>query len=210
MGDFLREYQIYILLSCGLGSLLLAAFSRVINFRSHEKKKALIHIELCAALLLIADALAYMYRGNVSTVGIVMTRITNFIVFAAILIVILFLNKYVVALFMETGRFERIPKRLRCGYIVPSLGLVLLVISQFTGIYYSFNSENLYKRGVLFPVSFLFPGITLLLILSFVIQYRNYIDIILSISVILYGICPLSAGIIQCRFYGFSIMNLSV
>lgn len=209
MIDLFRAYQVYILLGCGFCSLLLAAFSMVINFRSRGKKKALISIELSIAILLFADACAYTFRGNVTELGFIMTRISNFVVFGETLLMIFFLNRYVIELYMGTGEFSKIPVRLLVGNVIPGLGIAFLILSQFTNFYYSFNEQNLYVRGNLFVLSYVFPSISLLLITVFVIQHKKLIDGVIAWSIILYGLIPFVAGITQFFVYGISLINLS-
>jgi len=180
MLNFLVTYQVYILIGCGIMSLFLASFSHVINFHSVRKKRAMVKIEVGAAVLLISDALAYIYRGDVSGTGFLMTRISNFLVFTFTLLNIFFLNEYVVALFMETGKFEKLPKRLVLGFVVPIIGVIGVIVSQFTGFYYSFNEQNLYVRGPLFMVSYIPPLLSLLFILL----------LPLSTEIMYQGCCP--------------------
>ncbi len=53
---------------------------------SRKRKAILTAMELGAMLLLIFDRYAYIFRGNVSTMGYWMVRISNFMVFFLILL----------------------------------------------------------------------------------------------------------------------------
>ena len=79
--EFLRQHQLNIMLIltgiCGVLGFLALLTSTL----STKRKHALVSIELSAMLLLICDRFAYIYRGDVSTLGFWMVRGCNFLVF---------------------------------------------------------------------------------------------------------------------------------
>ena len=78
--DFLLNHQLNIMLFLsGVCSVLaiLTAFTESLPLR---RRSAVGGVELCAALLLISDRLAYMYRGDISSIGFYMTRASHFLV----------------------------------------------------------------------------------------------------------------------------------
>lgn len=210
MLELLKNNQVSILFGCGLVCIVLAFFAMVINFHSIRKKQALIKSEFGVAVLVIADAINYIFMGDTSRLGIWMERISNFLIFALTIGIIYFLNGYITPLFMETGKFTKLPKRLLLGFIIPGVGFSMVVVSQFTGWYYYFDEYNQYQRGPLFMLGFVAPMITLMVLMSFVIQYREYVSREILFAIIAYGMLPLTAAVLQLFLYGVSLINLSI
>ncbi len=77
----------------------MAFFLHITDTMSKTRKRALILLELSAMFLLIADRRAYIYRGDPSTKGWWMVRISNFLVFFLTLAVIYCFNMYLIDLF---------------------------------------------------------------------------------------------------------------
>ncbi|MCR4767817.1 MAG: HD-GYP domain-containing protein [Saccharofermentans sp.] len=86
---------------------------------------------------------------------------------------------------------------------------MLLVISQFTGLYYTFDANNNYVRSPYFVISMIIPLTILLLQLSVILQYRKYFRRGLFISLILFTTLPLIAGLLQHKLYGLSLINIT-
>jgi len=209
MMDFLLASQPTLLIGFGLVCFLLAAFVLAMKFKALNVKKALLKIECSVGIVLISDGLAYIFKGNTGTLGFWMVRITNFLIFTFILAEIYFLCEYITALFMGTGRFEKLPKRLLLGFILPSVGMSLVVLSQFTGMYYSFDSNNVYHRGVLYPISFLIPFVTFLILYSFIVQHRSKIQKVLLWALSIFSILPIIAAVVQLFWNRLSLINVS-
>lgn len=210
MADVLKTYQPYILLTCAFICLLLMIFTLIMEFNAAKKKRALAKIQFGAAVLLAADALCYLYKGDTSQLGFWMTRCSNFLVYTFTLLCVYFLNEYITVLFMGTGKFEKLPKHLLLGFILPSVGQTLVIISQFNGMYYYFNDNNVYQRGPLFLLAFVIPFLCLLLIFTFVQIYRSLIHKGLALALSLFGIGPFLAGIIQTGLWGLSLINFTI
>ena len=92
--DFLKQFQadFMMILSGVCGVMALLVF--LTGTMSHKRKMTLMPLELSAMILLIADRRAYIYRGDPSTMGWWMVRISNFLVFFMTLVVIWFFNQY--------------------------------------------------------------------------------------------------------------------
>ena len=79
--EFLRLHQQNIMLFLSGICFILAILSFLTNTLNKRRRRALVILEFVASLLLIMDRFAYQYRGNVSTLGYWMVRISNFAVF---------------------------------------------------------------------------------------------------------------------------------
>ena len=145
--EFLKSIQADIMMIltgiCGILALLV----HLTDTMSKPRKKALMLLEISAMFLMIADRHAYMSRGDTSTMGWWMVRISNFLVFFLTLLVIYALNMYLIDLFTHEGKLDAVPKRLKAAKILALVGIALVVISQFTGFYYTFDEMNRYQRA---------------------------------------------------------------
>ena len=210
MIEFLKEHQLNAMLVlsgiCGVISLF-AAVTRTLPKR---RKAALIYLELSASLMLASDRFAYIYRGDTSTLGFWMVRITNALVYALSIAIIHAMSRYMCDLCLSEIGIERIPLRLRVVELTAVLGWVLLIVSQFTGIYYTFDELNRYQRGPLFLLSYLFPMASLCLLFSVIINYYNKFDKYIRIPILLFVIVPVAATMAQVFAYGLSLTNISI
>lgn len=200
-------HQKYILIFCGLVCIMLAFFIMVMNFKSVKRKKALIKITLGVGVLVFADAAGYFFDGSSTIFGYWGNRFSIFLVFIFVLANTCFLVEYTTFIFMETGKFETLPKRLRMGFMLPIIGMILVVISQFTGMYYYFDDSNKYQRGPLFIVSALIPIITVVVLLSFACQNGKLIDKWLFGSLVFFALSPIVSASLQLSSSGINYID---
>ena len=208
--EYLRQYQadIMLLLSgiCGLMGLLVYLTKSM----SKTRKLALMQIEFTSMLLLIADRQAYIYRGDTSTLGWWMVRISNFLVFFLTLAVIYSFNLYLIDLYTHEGGLEKPPKRLRAVKVLALIGMALVIVSQFTGLYYTFDEMNRYQRAPGFLISYLIPMAALLLQISVILQNFNRLSRNMSISLLLFSCLSVIASVCQVFMYGVSLQNMTI
>ena len=171
---------------CGVLALLVY----MTNTMSQKRKLALMLLEISAMLLMIFDRRAYIYRGDTSELGWWMVRICNFAVFFLSLVVIDAFNLYLIDLYIHEGGLGAAPRRLKVASIVAFTGMAMLVVSQFTGFYYTFDEMNRYQRAPGFIVCYLFPMTILILQLSVIVQYRKRLNRGIQIPLLLFtGMC---------------------
>lgn len=208
--DNLMQYQLdFMLILIGIVSSLLfyLFFTKAIPGWLH---RSLILMASCSLLLLIADRESYIFRGNTSVLGFWMVRISNFLVFFMSLLDIYSFNFFLVNLYKEEKKKE-IPMGLKISKIVILLGIVLLIISQFTGLYYTFDSQNRYQRSdKFFFICYIVPLGALVIQLFVIIKNRKLISRRLEIVLLLFTILPLVASIVQSKLYGLSLTNISI
>ncbi|MBQ6553653.1 MAG: HD domain-containing protein, partial [Firmicutes bacterium] len=207
--DFLRENQLDIMLILSGICGLIAFFSLIIKTLTPRRKFALEFMDLGAMLLLIFDRYSYIYRGDTSRFGFWMVRISNFVVFSMSLTIIFAFNIYLTDLYANEGGLEKTPKRLKFAYITAFIGELLIIISQFTGLYYTFDAQNRYQRADGFILCYFIPLLLLIMQLSVVIQYRKKLSRLKNISLILFTAVPLIASVIQIFAYGVSLTNIT-
>lgn len=208
--EYLRENQLNIMLVligiCGLLAFL-AFFTKSLRKR---RRMLLVTLELSAMLLLVFDRYAYIFRGDVSRLGYVMVRVSNFMVFILELLVIIYFDLYLIDLFRNEGGLSKTPVRLRIAAITGVVGLVLVVVSQFTGLYYTFDEVNQYQRSDGYVICYIVPFVMLILELFVIIQYHKKLSRFVSISILLFVLVPAVATFVQVFTYGISLTNISI
>ncbi len=208
--DFLRNHQLDIMLvmtgTCGILSLFVFFTTSLSKRRMHT----LLLTEISATLLLIADRAAYIYRGDTSVLGWWMVRISNYSVFALSLLVFYAFDLYLIDLFTNEGGLPKAPRRLQFVKWLVLVGEVLIIISQFTGFYYTFDESNRYQRASGHIVCYLFPFVIYILQSSLIIQYRKRIRRMVLIPIFLFEFLPIAATIVQIFAYGLSLTNMTL
>jgi len=204
-----EQYKVYLLFSVALSCLFLALFILIIKFQEINKKKALFKIELFTAFMLFGDATAYIYGGDMRKIGIFMLRISVFGSFLFLRAIIYAFNEYLVAIFMRTGAFIKLPKRLLLGFILPSIDMTFVILSLLFKVYFYFDAGNVYHRAFLYPLCYVLPSVTLVLQLSFIIEHRKLISRGLAHSAMLFIAVPMMAASFQITHYGYSLINIS-
>ena len=209
--EFLRANQLDLMLllsgSCCALSLLVI-FSKAIPF---NRRMALLLLELSCVVLLLSDRFAYIYRGDVSNKGYIMVRVCNFLVFAFSLL-IQFSFTWVLKNLYRTVNYPNKINRitLRICDLLFILGEALVLISQFTGLYYVFDAYNRYERSNGIAVSYVISTLIMLLQLFFIIRNKRNLSIKMFVTLIAFTVVPLIATIAQIFLYGLSLTNISV
>ena len=208
--DFLRAHQLNIMLFmsgiCGVLAVLVLLTESV----SRRRKGILASIEASAMFLLLADRYAYIFRGDPSQLGYWMVRICNFLVFFLTLFISNGITLYMMDLYTNEGRMSKPPRPLQACRILFFVGTALLVVSQFTGLYYTFDDMNRYTRSGIFAISYFPPVLIILLQEGVVIRYRKVLRRSINISLLLNTFVPLAAAILQLFVYGISFMNMTI
>lgn len=198
------------LLFCGcLFCLVIALCMYLCNNFDNKKRKWLLLMQVFTALLLFNDAFAFIFRGYPGIVGYYMVHISNFMVFALSNVIMFFFHVYVCSYLFENEEWRNI-RRAKCVRYISAVGIALVIISQFTNLYYYFDADNFYHRNTLYIISLLIPVVCMLIDLSLLLQYRKNIRMKIFISMLSYIVLPLVAATIQIFWYGLSLINLSI
>ena len=206
-----KENQLDIMLYvCGICTalMILAFISKAIP---KKRRVALILMELSSFSLLFFDRLAYIYRGNISDLGYIMVRVSNYMVYALSLFVIYTYNLIIkdsISKIRDSKKYILIIIKAVDFLII--VGEILIVVSQFTGMYYTFDEFNRYQRGKFFVISYISPLISLILLQLVVQANRKNISRLMRIPLELFSIIPLVATIAQIFLYGLSLTNISI
>lgn len=170
-------------------------------------------MQLSTALLLAMDALSWAFRGYPGKVGYYTVHIFNFMVFFTSYVILVLYHIYVCSYIFNEERKQHsivFPIRVYLVYLICLLGILLLIISQFTNLYYYFDANNCYHRNAMYPLSLLIALVGALLDFSLLIQYRKRIKKMIFISLISYIVLPVIAAVILAMYYGISLLNISI
>ncbi len=210
MFDLIRAYQLEIMGSLSAVCMAIALFVIISKSVSRKRKRALLYLELGAAALLQFDRLAYMYRGVEGSTGYIMVHVSNFMVFSLILFELYAFNYYMSDLIQKECGYETKPFRLRFVEVVLLMGEGLIVLSQFNGMYYSFDTHNRYTRGSLFIICYAIPLFVFFIELSAIVQMTRKLRKGMRISLFAFASAQILASFIQLFAYGISLTNMTM
>lgn len=209
MLETLKNVQLDLMLViCGISGAV-AFFLALSKSIDKERKLYLILANLFSVLLMISDRAAYSFRGNTGLAASVIVRISNFLTFGMILMILWAFNNYFQDICREAPGIKAALKRLKaCNYII-LFGLFLLFASQLTGFYYTIDENNIYHRSPGYFISFIIPVTVLIIQLTVAIQHRKHFRTGVFISLLLFTTLPIVAGLVQIPLYGLSLINLT-
>lgn len=190
---------------------------------SRYKRTLLLYMELSGAVLVGMDACAWAFRGYPGTRGYWMVRISNFMVFFMSDVILLIVHEYVCmniyATHMEYDgedlkhrilKIREAPFRVRIVYYVAIVGMILVIVSQFTNLYYYFDEHNFYHRNTFYFVSLLVGFIAMAIDASLLIQNRAKMKKLVFVSLLSYLAFPFLAAVCLVFYYGISLLNISI
>lgn len=209
MIEVLRQLQLELMLVLSGISAAVAFFLVLTKSLDKERKAFLILANVFSVILLLSDRTAYEYRGSTAPGAFWIVRISNFLIFAMVIMILEAFNNYVQDICMDETGIKKVPFRLKLNNYLLLAGMILLIISQFTGLYYTIDSNNVYHRSPGYMIGMIIPLVVLVLQLSLIIQYRNHFRLGLFLSLIMFTTLPLIAGILQLYYYGLSLINIT-
>lgn len=104
----------------------------------------------CLGLYLTSNICGLVFKDRTDAIGFYSVRISNFCEFFFGYLLSILFSLYIVYCVDR----EKSNRKIRnCIFALFSMEVLLLVVSQFTGIFYYFDSSNIYHRGDLFWIS---------------------------------------------------------
>ncbi len=210
MFEIIREHQMNIMLALCAICIMIAGLLLFTRFLSKRRKWILFLMELIAASLLAFDRTAYSCRGDESALGGFMVRFSNFMVFFLTPGVVLTFNFYLTDLLQNEAGLKEIPRRLKAVNLFAAFGMVLVILSHFTGFFYYIDEHSVYHRGPGFLLSYAVPVLLPIVQYTVIRQYKTAFSKLIYTSLVLYIFFPITVGIIQIFTYGLSIVNMAI
>ena len=188
--------------------LLAAAILLVATHIDRHTKRYFLAIFSFLFLDLLANMGGLLLRGRSDTVGYALLRLANFTEYFWGDVLTLVLTLYL--LYLIDRRECRMAKIWRStAWVIFAAAVLLLVISQFTGIFYSVDAGGIYHRGPLFWLSQVIAIMSLLLDILLIVRYRKQLSRAERISFCVYVCVPIAALIAQLFFYGVYFLLLA-
>ena len=210
MLELFIEHQLDMMLALSSICGTIAIFVLVARALPRSRRIVLLFLEVSAMLLLYMDRLTYLYNGDTSTVGFVMNRISTFLDFAFTDIVVLAFNLFLIDLYKNDSKLPKIPLRLQICTILMIIGISFCIVGDLTGLYYTFDANNIYSRGTGYIISYIFPFFVPLIQLSVIVQYRKVLNKKVVIANMLFILIPQICSIGQLFIYGTSFTNIGI
>ena len=192
-------------LFCGVAGLYFWLIKRY----KTEKKKWMHRMQFSASALLFCDAMAYLFEGRPGPLGYWVVRVGNFGVFFLVELTLLLFHRYICATLLTQEEAAAL-KRVQIVRTVCWAGLALVVVSQFTGLYYTFDTANVYHRAGGYFLSMCLPILSMLLDASLLLQYETRISSLMFLAMGSYFVLPLIAASIQAVHYGWALIDLAI
>ena len=185
-------------------------------------RRTLIFIEFFTGVMLLCDALAYIYRGNITPIGHFMVRFTNFFVFICNYMTSFFICFYIcenikkarldlsILLKPKAAHKEGIPLHLFFVLFFCLFGIIITIVGRFTSLFYYFDVNNFYHRSSLFPLSVALGILPGLISLTMLIQNRKKLATNVFVSLLFYYVMPVIGVALILLSYGISWINISL
>jgi len=153
-------------------------------------------------IMLIVDTLG-RFDGHTGTIYVLLNHFGNFTIFL--------LNLVVPCLWLIYVCNEIYPKKnvrvlFKFLILINVLNILFLIISQFFGLLYYIDSENIYHRGPLFFVQTSIAIVIILLAAFLIIINRKKIENRYFFSLVFFAVPPFLCLIVQYYIYGISLV----
>ena len=184
----------------------------IISIHSGFDKKGsykLIALMLNSVLLMVSDAMAWLFRGNPSEAAYYIVRIANFAAFFFGFLTMPLVAEYLTHIIKKRSGINGLYWKY-VEWVLFAIGSILLIINIFNEFIYTFDERNTYFRlsfGML-PGIIAFTGIVITL--GVVFEYIGCLHTFEKIATIIYLVLPVLAVAVQLFRYGISFANLSL
>ena len=164
------------------------------------------HIFSSLTLALTSNMVGLIFKGQVSGGIHTVLCVSNFCEYFFGYILTFVLSQYFLYII---GGTEGSLLRWRSAFVgVLAVSVLLLVVSQFNGMYYYIDADSLYHRGALFWVSQMFAFLALVLSALLIFTYRKKLSRKEFAAFFSYIAFPSLALILQIFIYGLYLMLL--
>lgn len=170
-------------------------------------KRLLKRVFWCNACFMLSDAVAGICRGKLSLWGIIGTHVGNFSLFVSEYILLALFTDYMATCISEHTKKPTVWNRYLWGGCI--LAIVMVIVSQFNGMLYYIDADNLYHRGEFFWLSNFYGAILIIVNLCVLYKYRKVVSRSELVSFSQDLILPIIAIIIQTFVYGLAFLHIA-
>lgn len=201
---------LHVIIESGFAMLciLAAVYIRMYTAADRGVRRGMMEGLIVSAVINIADALAYMFRGNVTETGAMMTRVSNFVVFAGMFVLLAVGNFMLDEVLKLKGGGK--DKRLRdTVYAICAAAMIALILSRIFGFFYGFDAHNYYHRGSAYMLIPLLAFAGLALVAARVVKEKAVLNRGEFYAAMSFCLLPVIGTIVQALYYGISIANIA-
>ncbi len=178
------------------------------NFNS-KRRKCLFCLQAFTSLLLFNSAIAVLFRGNPGVLNFFAARMGSFMTFALRNVIILFFHVYECSYLFTDDAWKR-DRRVKYAGLLCLLGVVLVILSQDSDLYYYFDTNNVYYRGRWYFLSLLIPSLSLLMDLSLLLQFRKKLRRIVFFSLLSFIVLTIGTAAVQLLYNSVALINMAM
>ena len=178
------------------------------NFNS-KRRKCLFCLQAFTSLLLFNSAIAVLFRGSPGVLNFFAARMGSFMTFALRNVVILFFHVYECSYLFTDDTWKR-DRRVKYAGLLCLLGVVLVILSQDSDLYYYFDTNNVYYRGKWYFLSLLIPFLSLLMDLSLLLQFRKKLRRIIFFSLLSFIVLTIGTAAVQLLYNSVALINMAM
>ncbi len=204
----IRHINIALELFSSLFVLLLILFLLVGDNPKTKLGKWFLLLLVCNMVILLSDAAALAFKGNTAAYAGYVVRISNFLVFSFGYIIMAVFANYLITYL--SAKAEIPAWILRLIHVICAVSIALVVLSQFNGMYYIIDQNNMYQRQEWFWLSQVCGIVCMVIAASLVIRCRKKIarrDFIFLLSYIIF---PTVGMVLQIMLYGLAFLNIGM
>lgn len=158
-------------------------------------------------LVMFSDALAMIFRGEITDTAIVIVRVGNLVAYSSNYLLLFNFIKYITFYIDEKREICKRPLNFAAYLCFGSI--ILVIINQFTPLIYEIDSNNVYHRGNLFWLSQATGIVCMLICLYIIVKNRDVLSKQEKLGFLAYIILPVIALITQMFFYGLALLNMA-
>ena len=201
--------NVALLLWGGLFCLMAAFCLSLGEGYNRTKRRWLMCAQLAAGVLLLSDGLGWYTQGTPGILSRNVMYITNFIVYAGLFLVLLMFHRYICCYLLDSGT-EKAPLCARMVEGICTCGVVLVIIAQFSDLFYYIDDQNIYHRSDTFPVAMVLLAAGMMLEFCFILSRRKNLTRGRFIVICACVILPVAASASQIIGSEISLVDLSI
>lgn len=198
-----------ILICGGIFCMVMALCIYLSNNFNSKRRKCLFCLQAFTSLILFNSAIAVLFRGNPGVLNFFAARMGTFMTFALRNVVVLFFHVYECSYLFTDDAWKR-DRRVKYAGLLCLLGVVLVILSQYSDLYYYFDINNVYYRGRWYFLSLLIPSLSLLMDLSLLLQFRKKLRRIIFFSLLSFIVLTIGTAAVQLLYNSVALINMAM
>ena len=169
----------------------------------------LIALMLNSTILMVSDAMAWLFRGYPSEAGYYIVRIANFAAFFFGFMTMPLVAEYVTHIIKKRSGINGLYwKYIEWALFI--IGAAMLIVNTVNPFIYDFDDSNTYFRLGFGMIPGLLAFLGIVITLGVVLEYISYLKTFEKIATIIYLVLPVAAVVLQSFKYGISFTYLSL